>query len=174
MMMQYKIVFFDYWHISSGVSAGPALDSTVVKTKENLPYVPGKTLKGLLSEMVALLDESKIETIFGAGGAKMGEAFFSNATLDLQTSAHLKKNPQLVKHLYDKISATKIDDNGIALDKSLREIEVTVPLTLTGTIECQEEDKALLVQAMGMVKQMGLNRNRGLGRCQITEVENDG
>ena len=171
--MKYKIVFFDYWHISSGVSAGPALDSTVVKTKEELPYVPGKTLKGLLSEMVQLLDESKIETIFGAKRNKMGEAFFSNATLDVQTSEHLKNNPQLAKHLYDKISSTKIGENGIAEDKSLREIEVVVPLTLTGTIDCKEDDKSLLIHAMGMVKQMGLNRNRGLGRCQIAEVRDD-
>jgi len=171
--MQYKIVFFDYWHISSGVSAGPALDSTVVKSKEDIPYVPGKTIKGLLSEMTYLLDPSKIESIFGAEGSQMGEAFFSNATLDTQTSEHLKQNPHLTRHLYSKISSTKIDSDGIAQDKSLREIEVVVPLMLRGSIECKEEDEMLLVQAMGMVKQMGLNRNRGLGRCSITKDNHD-
>lgn len=171
--MKYKIQFFDYWHLGSGVSAGPALDSTVVKTKSDLPYIPGKTMKGLLSEMVDAIDAGKIEKIFGAKGNKTGEAYFSNATLDDKTCKYLEANPSLIRHLYGKISSTKIGEDGIAEDKSLREIEVVVPLTLIGSIECESEDESILIQAMGMVKQMGLNRNRGLGRCQVMEVNSD-
>lgn len=163
--MRYKIEFFDFWHLGSGVSAGAALDSLVVKDSDGLPYVPGKTLKGVIKEMVELLDEKKAEKIFGNEGSNAAESYFSNATLDVGTRAYLASNRSLIKNLFSKVTATKIDENGLAVDGSLREIEVTVPLTLYGEIESDEEE--LIIQAMKMVKQIGLNRNRGLGRCQI-------
>jgi len=168
--MKFKIEFFDYWHLGSGVSAGPALDSTVVKDENGLPYVPGKTIKGILREMAEMIGGESTAKIFGEEGSSMGEAYFSNAELDRDTAAYLAAHPNEAKHLYEKISSTKIGNNGIAEDQSLREIEVVVPLTLWGEIACKEEEKALLSQAMGMVKQIGLNRNRGLGRCQIMEA----
>lgn len=168
--MKYEIQFFDYWHLSSGMSAGSALDSLVVK-ENSLPYLPGKTLKGLLREMVEIIEPQKVKSIFGDEGSQIANSYFSNATLDEATALHLQKNPHLIKHLYSKLTATKIDSHGIADDKSLREIEVTIPLTLSGTIECS--DKELIKSAMSMIKQIGLNRNRGLGRCQIREVKDD-
>ena len=59
-----------------------------------------------------------------------------------------------------------------AKDKSLREIEVTKPLTLYGKIE-NIQDKTKLDKALKMIKRVGLNRNRGLGRCEIGEYNND-
>ena len=29
--MKYTITFYDFWHLSSGTSAGPSMDSLVVK-----------------------------------------------------------------------------------------------------------------------------------------------
>jgi len=171
--MKYKIEFFDYWHLGSGMSAGAKLDSLVVKEK-GLPYVPGKTVKGLLRDMVEEIDSAKVAKIFGSEGSDMSENYFSNATLSDSTEEHLLLNKHLVKHLYSSISSTKIEKNGIAKDSSLREIEVVVPLTLYGEIECvDEETETLLANAMSMIKQIGLNRNRGLGRCQFKRVEND-
>ncbi len=163
--MKYKITFYDFWHLSSGVSAGPTMDSLVVKDSDGLPYVPGKTIKGLTREMAEIVDSEKAKSLFGQEGSMMGSAYFSNATLDDATSAYIAENPTLKKHLFDKISSTKIGKDGIAEDKSLREIEVVVPMSLSGTIEC--EDEALLSKALGMIKQIGLNRNRGLGRCKV-------
>ena len=48
--MIYKVTFLDYWHLSSGLTSGSKLDSTVVKDKDGLPFIPGKTIKGLLRE----------------------------------------------------------------------------------------------------------------------------
>ena len=42
MTINYELKFFDYWHVSSGLSGGAALDSYVVKDAAGLPYVPGK------------------------------------------------------------------------------------------------------------------------------------
>ena len=168
--MRYTVTFYDFWHLGSGVSAGAQMDSLVVKDENGLPYVPGKTIKGLLRENVEILDASKARDIFGFEGANIASSYFSNATLDEATQEHLNNNPTLKKHLFDKVTSTAIDENGIADDKSLREIEVVVPLTLSGTIECEE--KELIKQAALMIKQMGLNRNRGLGRCKV-EVSDD-
>jgi len=171
--MKYKIEFFDYWHLGSGMSAGSKLDSLVVK-ENGLPYVPGKTIKGLLRDMFEEVDRSKIVQVFGSEGSDMSDNYFSNATLNNTTKEKLFLNKHLIKHLYSSISSAKIEKNGIAEEGSLREIEVVVPLTLYGKIDCvDEETEILLVDAMLMIKQIGLNRNRGLGRCQFKRVKND-
>jgi len=168
--MKYKIEFFDFWHLGSGVSAGAALDALVVKDADGLPYVPAKTIKGVLREMVEVIDNEKAKVIFGQEGSNQAKSYFSNATLQEKEKQVLIAEPSLKKHLYDKITSTKIDkESGLALDKTLREIEVVVPLTLYGEIECDDEE--VLNKAMQMIKQIGLNRNRGLGRCQISEVK---
>ncbi len=163
--MRYELTFFDYWHLSSGLSAGARLDSTVVKDSTGIPYVPGKTIKGLLNEMAIMIDIEFKKSAFGEEETKQGECYFSDATLNDATKNQIIDNT-LQNHLYDEITSTKIGSNGIAETGSLREIEVVVPLTLYGEITgC--EDKEKMIKAMQMVKRMGLNRNRGLGRCQF-------
>lgn len=46
------IRFFSQWHCGSGTSAGADVDELVVKDKNGMPYIPGKTLKGLIREAV--------------------------------------------------------------------------------------------------------------------------
>ena len=48
MTINYELKFFDYWHVSSGLSGGAALDSYAVKNSAGLPYVPGKTINGVV------------------------------------------------------------------------------------------------------------------------------
>ena len=166
--MRYKLTFLDYWHLSSGLSAGTKLDSTVVKDDDGVAFVPGKTIKGLLKEQAELIDKAFALESFGGEGVEQGSCYFSNATLHAGTKDEIVSN-NLQNKLYDEISSTKIGKNGIADDGSLREIEITVPLTLYGVIEyCKEKDK--MEQAMKMVKRMGLNRNRGLGRCTFEVI----
>ena len=181
MSIKYEVEFLDYWHLSSGLSAGAKLDSTVVKDKDGLPYLSGKTLKGLSREMAELLDnEAFVTECFGAEGVEMGVCYFSNATLNDEIAGEIKEH-NLQERLYDVIASTKIGSedkfkNGkqiekkdIAVDNSLREIEVVVPLTLEGTIDdVPTQYKEQMIQALKMIKRMGLNRNRGLGRCNIT------
>ena len=45
--IDYTICFFSPWHCGSGTSAGADVDELVVKDKNGMPYIPGKTLKGL-------------------------------------------------------------------------------------------------------------------------------
>ena len=46
----FKITFFSEWHCGSGLSSGSDLDALVIKDKDNFPFIPGKTLKGLIRE----------------------------------------------------------------------------------------------------------------------------
>ena len=59
----------------------------------------------------------------------------------------------------------------MAVDKSLRDIEVTVPLTLYANIEdCPKEYEEKMKRAIKSIKRVGLNRSRGLGRCEIEVI----
>ena len=74
--------------------------------------------------------------------------------------------------LVDSISATKINDKGVAESGSLREIEVVIPLSLYGSIEnIPNEFVSLMSATLKKIKRMGLNRTRGLGRCEIDILE---
>ncbi len=169
--MRYTLTFLDYWHLSSGLSAGSKLDSSVVKDHNGIPYVPGKTIKGLLREMAELIDKEFASKCFGEEETQQGECYFSNATLSQATIDEIVNN-HLQANLFNTIASTKIDKNGIAKDGSLREIEVVVPLTLYGEIEhCNQPQQ--MTKALHMIKRMGLNRNRGLGRCKFEILGDD-
>ena len=168
MKLKYELKFYDYWHLGSGLSAGAKLDSTVVKDAHEIPYAPAKTIKGLAREMAELTEDNAfVERCFGSEGVNIAELYFTNATLDEQTHKEIVTN-QLQERLYDVIASTKIE-NGIAADNSLREIEVVLPISLYGEIENiqTQEDFNKLANALKMIKRMGLNRNRGLGRCEF-------
>lgn len=184
MDLKYKIEFFDLWHCGSGLSAGADVDALVIKDKNNLPYIPGKTLKGLIREATEeLLKFKNIDTdlevvskfieFFGKSESAIdivrGTSFFSDARLSDDESRQIIDN-NLSAFLYKNIASTAIDPNGIAKEGSLRRIEVTIPLTLEAEILNipDEEFKSLLIEALSMVKRLGVNRNRGLGRCSLT------
>lgn len=170
--LKYEIKFLDYWHLSSGLSAGAKLDSSVVKDDSGIAFVPGKTLKGMAREMAEYFeDEAFVKSCFGIEGQDMGLCYFANGTISSEAHKQIVSN-KLQDNLYDELASTKIDENGMAVDNSLREIEVVVPLTLYGEIrDVPSEYNELMRQSFEMIKRMGLNRNRGLGRCTITVEE---
>ncbi|MCD8213559.1 MAG: RAMP superfamily CRISPR-associated protein [Campylobacter sp.] len=181
MTIEYEIKFFDYWHISSGLSGGAALDSYVVKDERGLPYVPGKTIKGLAREMAELFaSESDVQSCFGKGGATkiddedttLGQCRFTNAVMKGDEADEIVAN-NLTHNLFNIISATKIDDvTGTAADGSLRDIEVVIPINLIGSVKNVPEEFGNVIQnSLKMIKRMGLNRNRGLGRCEFVIKE---
>ena len=164
MTLKYELKFFDYWHLSSGLSAGAKLDSTVVKDNNDLPYASGKTIKGLVREMLeALRGEENI--------AELHSSYFSNAILEEKIQKQIVSN-KLQDNLYDIIASTQIDSEGIAIDNSLREIEVVVPLSLHGEVrDLSDELVADMIKSFQLIKRAGLNRNRGLGRCEFSVEE---
>lgn len=172
----YKITFLDFWHLSSGLSGGARLDSSVIKDSDGFPFVPAKTLKGVLREVAESFGNDFVNECFGEvvqkdRVPKEGKCHFSNATLSQATKDALKN---LTHFLYAKIASTAIDENfGSAKDGSLREIEVAKPLSLYGTIHNVPANYAdTMINTLKSLKSMGLNRNRGLGRLKIEILEN--
>lgn len=175
----YKIEFFSNWHCGSGLAAGADVDAIVIKDSESLPFVPGRTMKGLLRDAAEnLYEESEIiNQVFGISGDKdehhEGKSYFTNAVLSKEESKYIVSQ-NLTRHLYQTFASTAIDENGIAKDNSLRKIETVVPCTLQGHIlNVPDEAVSVLENAAKMIKRMGTGRNRGYGRCCIkfTKVE---
>lgn len=184
--MKYKIEFHDYWCLTSGLSGGAQADTVCLRNNDGFPYVPGKTIKGLLREAATILRDAGsakhalcIEEVFGKeshateseaiGGS--GKAYFGNATLAAKTAKEIFSN-ELQNELFDLIAATAIDGaNGLAKPGSLRRTEVAIPITLYGEIEnLPTEHEAAMKECLKYVRRMGLLRSRGLGRCTFTVI----
>ena len=183
MDIRYTIEFFSYWHCGSGLSAGADLDSLVVKDSNGMPFVPGKTVKGLIREAAETLIEvcpakypskTEVDSVFGIvpDGIDVkdsGCAFFSNAEFpDSDYERIVGSSKQ--EYLFDAVSYTAIGGDGIALPHSLRRVEVVVPCTLTGVIKNLPSGagmQTLVIDSFAFIKRLGENRNRGLGRCEF-------
>ena len=191
MRIKYQIKMLTDWHVGSGLDSGANADSLVLKDSNRLPYIPGKTIKGLLkdalNEMADVKPELKehINHIFGYAKANTekesdkstekeadkstvkGTAFFSNAELSEEEQNDIVTN-KYQSYLYRNLATTAIAKNGIAKAKSLRTMEVTMPLTLEGEIEVTDsKDVEVLEMAFKWLRHLGVNRNRGLGRCKF-------
>jgi CRISPR/Cas system CSM-associated protein Csm3 (group 7 of RAMP superfamily) len=176
----YKIQFFDYWHAGSGLAGSTYADSIVHKTDDDLPMIPGRTVKGLLRDAAktihgfdnSLITNQFIVDVFGEVNLPT-TCFFSNATLSQKLAEKIiQENRQYA--LYQVLSSTQIDADGQAKEGSLRQLEVTIPIILYGMIDDFPNNhsyRAQIIHCLNWVKQLGLNRNRGLGRCQFSIVE---
>ncbi|GAB4407706.1 MAG: hypothetical protein OHK0039_10270 [Bacteroidia bacterium] len=187
--LTYQIEFYSFWHASSGLAGSTYADLLVNKTREGLPYIPGRTLKGLLREAAEsihavqpdMISEGFILHVFGQKPTQNDEehenqtleaqAFFTNANLTQQLSEAIVKNSDQ-SYLFEVLASTSIDgQKGIAKNGTLRQLEVTVPLTLFAAIEQFPDEpgyRDMMEHCMKWVKRMGLNRTRGLGRCQFS------
>ncbi len=178
--IKYTIKFYSDWHAGSGLGAGAGQDSTVIRTKDNLPFLPGKTIKGLVKDagfdlQLDTKNKALFEQIFGLEHktdkeGKQGCCFFTDATLPKGISNAL--NEEKIRHLYRTLASTKIDeDTGTAKDQSLRSMEVAIPMELEGEVQFIEKVESEAVKSvedmLKAVKCLGANRNRGLGRCEF-------
>lgn len=186
--IEYTITFHSYWHCGSGLAAGADVDALVIKDSNGLPYIPGKTIKGLVreafDEIQVLRNEEemgdKYLSLFGYLDdnteeqkkdvvMKKSTVFFTNASL--VESEDIIEN-RLQRFLYKSISQTAIDKDGIAKRHSLRKMQVVVPCTLKGEIvDVPDELEKDLLDALRFIKGIGVNRSRGLGRCTINGKE---
>lgn len=196
--IKYTITFFSEWHTGSGLTSGSDLDALVIKDKNDLPYIPGRTLKGLLREAAEELvelnhcDETFLKTVFGIpsrkseiqtevndpeqnGVTQKGECFFSNAKLsDKLYEASVENN--LASFYYRAISSTAIEgQSGVAQKHSLRKMQTTIPCVLEAEIvNVNEEYKGQIEDCFRWVKRLGQNRHRGLGRCLFEMTSKEG
>jgi len=172
--IKYKITFFTDWHCGSGLTSGADLDLLVIKDKNRLPFIPGKTIKGLVRETIEEIAGLRAEFIHSDenimcfGKESKGCSFFTNAALEEKTQNAIIAN-KLQEYLYRSLASTAIDNEGIAKEGSLRKIEVCVPCELVGEIfEVPDNYVEKMEEGLKYIKRLGQNRNRGLGKCQIS------
>ena len=190
MDIRYKIQFHAYWHCGSGLAAGPDVDLLVVKDKDGLPFVPGKTIKGLVRDAAQILgyNDPSFDQLFGTL-AHRSETFFTDATMledekifvlseddrVLSEDDRVLSKSDRVNYLYESLSATQIDDDGLAKNNSLRKVQVVVPCMLEGMIiDVPESMQEAVENCLKYIKRLGSWRTRGLGRCTISIVKEGG
>lgn len=189
--LEFKIQFLSEWHTGSGLTSGSDLDALVIKDQNNLPFIPGKTLKGLIKEACENYNrlsggkqDEIIQKYFGVESStddnpeltKKGEAHFTNAEISDAFKKSILQNEnskKLSNHFYRAVASTAIGENGVAKQHSLRRMETVIPLVLYAKVLFLEDDKIrdLIGESMGMIKRLGQNRHRGLGRCSFEIVK---
>lgn len=166
-------VVFDlhaYWHAGTGRGLGSMADAIVARSPGGLPYLPGRSVKGLLRRACVLaehcgkLEPGRTETLFGTalaaatreGDAAIDNAFeearfttqpgalrFESGTLGAPWEAWGHAAPAADPHrdaLFVRLANTAVREDGIVQQHTLRTIEVAVPLKLRARVECNAHD----------------------------------
>ena len=192
-----QLSFEGYWHCGGGMTRGASKDASVVRDSSGLPYMPGRTLKGVLRDaardasLSEMVTQGEVGALFGVASA--GEAFgsvqggltFSNAELPAEWGPWARSIAAgggwigSLAPLFTTLQATAIDERGAASEASLRAMEVVVPMDLNASIEPRHDGsgaalpanwKAVLRRVLPFVTHLGLGRRRGLGRVRLVEV----
>ncbi len=182
-----------FWHTGSGEGRGGDVDASPVRSRTGLPFIPGRTVKGLFREAVQLAEDAHhvpphtTALLFGSPALSHGHddaalpsspgcLAFSDATLgkEFESWAAQQANNAILSGLFHILSSTRIDRNGFAHDKSLRRIEVAVPMQLTATVALSTSPSeksdwfGILSLAAPLIRSFGSLRHRGLGRVTVT------
>ena len=191
-MQKAKLVFDiqSFWHVGSGSGQGANLDALVVKTLAGLPYLPGKSVKGLIREALQTAEDYGNSNVCAGTTQRLcgthtgnnptisrfetepGSLAFTNAIIEgMEEWAVINKGK--TADLFTQVASTSIDSTGVAVAKTLRRIEVAVPVKLVAIVETNESSEqwfAALRAAAPLVRGIGAGRNRGFGRCQLEVI----
>ena len=207
-----------YWHAGTGRGDGERADAVVQRTADGLPFLPGRTVKGLLRHAVELgrrvgmgiqhedvvrwfgsaiegpsdtedrvdrLEAARFSTregVLRVGSAELGAdwAAWARSVGSAARSvarAHgddpaLAQVPELAP-LFATLASTSISETGVAAERTLRTLEVAVPMALVAELEGPDGDGwlAALQRVSPFLRALGSGRNRGLGRVALTLEE---
>lgn len=166
------------WLIGGERDRSSWADVAQVRDRFGLPYIPGRSLRGLLRDASHTLCMSSSAMhkdthvkLFGAEGIP-GELRVGNAYLpDVVRNQCLQYKEQELelRDFVTLVAATAIDpESGSAKKHSLRFTEVAIPgLQLEASISLPESYLIAMATICAMVRCLGANRYRGLGRCYL-------
>ena len=190
-----KLKFHSDWHIGSGTGIPGCMDRQVLRDEGGLPYVPGKTLTGILrdaAEWVAHARDSAEKStkwtdalvsllggqnpsLDGTGGTEarpaaigIGSAEFSREIQD-----YFSERKEIIPMLFITQPGVKIDPTtGCSLEEHLFSTEkVRKGCTLYAPIKYDREltpdEEKLLCDARNAVRRIGGKRRRGGGKCSL-------
>ena len=215
----------------SGYSYAKIIDSDICYDAYGIPYIPARRIKGCLKEAASLIGVKNIEELFGKrGNDGIQGVYIENAYIEdydaIKKGLHHLWNvsskglredyqkyitPQNVLEQFSSVKAqTKIDENGVAEDGSLRNTRVInqyspfhqetteqVEMRFVASMALPSQYQAETTEQVEMrfvaeinfeadengnipkdlensikaLRNMGLNRNRGLGsvKCELEE-----
>ena len=175
-----KIEFQSDWHIGSGAGIPGSVDRQVLRDSQGLPYIPGKTLTGILRDAAEFITDIR--------GEKVSLKLFGNQ-LDDETAQRAKigiSSAELPKNIRDYILANDLTSAlfyvqpGIKIDPKtgcsekdhLFSIEkVRHECVLYSEVffleELSDDETKLLNDAVKAVRRLGGKRRRGAGLCRM-------
>lgn len=190
--IEFAFEFRSYWAVNSGFGSGALLDSVVVRTPSGLPYLPGRSVKGLFRHAVQQGEDAtefpKDTTLwlFGTDAGdhpdrtltQRGALQFENAVIpgwEAWAAEAGNSGSGLLDGLFRELASTALADNGQVKKGSLRTQEVTIPLELKTFVVGPEPEvgrnwPAILETAAGAIHAAGADRHRGLGRVVVRKV----
>lgn len=153
--------FLNYWHTGSGAGAGHSVDARCLRDQNDLPFIAGRQLKGLLRHAVQRAEAwgwlngltrpegvaSFAELLFGSitqergrdettpGMLMVGNARLPDAEYNWLA---LKDQAQHREQLFTELFSTAIGTDGIAQDHSLRGLEVCLPILLCAPLSLEQ------------------------------------
>ncbi len=181
----------------SGLGFGAAIDTDIVFDDHSIPFIPAKRIKGCLRDSIREIldmfsiagigtDKIDLKKTFGeTGKEKSAQVYFSNFCIpDYEKNrAWLRyfsdkyrvfiTHNRIIKNFTEIHQQTKIDENGVAYEHSLRTIRVLRKgLKFIGKIYIEADEEWVLntlLLASHNFKHMGTKRNRGYGEicCRI-------
>lgn len=183
----------------SGYSYAGVVDSDVCYDDCGLPYIPAKRLKGCLREAAENIGLStvEIENLFGAGGRDSLEKVgftLSNAYITdyeviyrelkgMDSSLKTYVSPQSVLEQFTVVKVqTKLTDTGVAQDNSLRftraikqysPLDIDKEMVFVAEVEVDEAQEKNLGMVVKALRNIGMNRNRGLGSVACVLSDSD-
>lgn len=199
-----------WWHAGTGRGEASTVDALVVRDVDGLPCLPGRTVRGLLRDALAQWEywEQPLgqtaardalttwllgrRTAASAGLTRYdvndGRLRVASARLPELVRERLAGHPQrdaLITEMTHVLRSTAIEEaSGVAKPKSLRAMEVAVPVELVCEVneDINPQDEcatlvdgsghpvdwiAALERASGFLRAVGMHRHRGLGRVEV-------
>lgn len=179
----------------SGYSYAGVIDSDVFYDEYGFPWIPARRLKGCMREAACLVCPESVEAMFGKTGDMevrgiiVGNAYIEghSAIAEELKEVRGKKrkesyylSSQNILSMYTGIRAqTRInEDTGVAEENTLRYTRVVgqydpyrnrIPLCFYAEVEYDEIYQKPMERIVKAVRNLGMNRNRGLGsvRCSL-------
>ena len=172
--------------MGNGMSVPGAEDISVLHDREGFPYFKGTTLKGIFREELERYKEwtkgdFDVDELLGKSGdddAKgkliFGDLHLSSGVRNAVLNEIGAERPMDILDTMTNIRTfTRINDNGIADEGSLRIARcVNKGLVFYGDIWCDETQRGLITEILGLIKWIGTMRNRGFGKIVISERMN--